>query len=166
MSDRCTVCSGPNTWAVENAYLTEGSGTARSLCSELGISQSAYYRHIKSHLRPKVDHPPDNPNALDWTRATINIASAVDAYRIVSKPELISDIGIVVGQDDKGQFIELFIIHSGGLDQDAVESMVFNIGMTVENTEISKGISPITRMSAKLHTHQIMMGLRRPNDDK
>lgn len=159
--ERCKICSN-HRWAIDNTYLAEGSSAARALCDELGISQASFYRHIRGHLPLSVSTPPSEPKALEWSRAVVNLASAVEAYRIVKIPGDVGNINLGVGVDDGGTFIELIIIYSGdALDRKAVESMGFDLELEISFDEIVSGIRPTNKMSAKLHAPEIFLGRRK-----
>lgn len=160
-TERCLICGSRDRWRIENSYLTDGSKSARALSEELGFSKSSYYRHIKSHMSVRVENPPINPSAIDWVRAAINIAAAVEAFRIISNPKGIGNIAILVGNDDLGQFVELAIIYlDGSLDNHQVECMAHDLNMVIDDVEISAGITATRSMSAKLHAPLISVGKR------
>jgi len=159
-ADRCKICSR-HRWAVDNIYLSEGSAPARALCDELGISQASFYRHIKGHLPLTVSTAPTTSKAIEWSRTAVNLASAVEAYRIVKKPEDISDLNIGVGSDDTGMFVELLIVYAGdALDENAVSSMAFEMGLEMSFVDLIPGLRPIRQMTAKLHAQDIFLGRR------
>lgn len=159
-TSRCSICTR-HRWAIDNAFLAHGSAVAREICSTLGISKSAFYRHRDGHLPLSTTTPPADNEPIEWARATTNLAAAVEQYRIIKKPSGISNLAIVVGSDDQNQFIALTIIYSeGALDERAVKSMAFEIGLDIEDEELTSGIPPIRQMIAKLHTPEIFLGRR------
>jgi len=149
-------------------YLSEGSAAARDLCDELGVSQASFYRHIKGHLPLNVTTPPKNQRTIDWTRAVVNLASAVETYRIVRVPEDISYLNIGVGSDEKGKFVELLIVYVGdALDENSISTMSFEIGLEMEFIEIVPGNKPTRQMTAKLRAEEIFVGRKKvKRDDK
>ena len=159
-ADRCSICSH-HRWAVDNAYLSEGPAAARRLCAELGISQSAFYRHIKSHLGLAPSTPPTRPSAIEWCRAASNLAEAVERYRVILEPQRINYIGIHVGVDDVGQYVELAVTHTtGALDEHAVGCMCLDLGLDLEDTEVLSGLTPTRVLSMKLHAPEVFVGRR------
>jgi len=159
-TERCTICA-EHAWAVDNEYLANGSAKALELCHSLGISKSAFYRHIKAHLPLRESRPPERPDAIEWARAATNLAAAVESHRIIEDPARVIDIAILVGSDDDGQFVEMAVVHQeGAVDQHAVESMAFDLGLETERRELVGGLSPTIRTSAKLHAPEIFVGRR------
>lgn len=159
-ADRCKICSN-HRWAVDNTYLSEGSAAARALCDELGISQASFYRHIRGHLPLTVSTAPSGPRSIEWCRTTINLASAVEAYRIIVRPEDVSNINIGVGNDDDGAYVELLIVYTGdALDDKAVATMAFEMGLRISMEEMLPGLKPMWQMTARLHAPEIFVGRR------
>ena len=158
-ADRCKICSH-HRWAVDNIYLSKGSSAARDLCTQLGISQASFYRHIRGHLSLPVSTAPENPESLEWVRTTVNLASAIEAYRIVRRPENINDINIGTGADVDGPFIELLLMYVGSdsVDENAISAMGFEMGLDISFTEIIPGIRPTIEMSAKIRAEDIFLG--------
>jgi hypothetical protein len=157
-ADRCKICS-LHRWAVDNTYFSEGSAAARALCEELGISQASFYRHIKGHLSLTVSTAPKAPKAIEWSRAAVNLASAVEAYRIVKRPEDISNLDISVGNDNAGMFVQLLIVYAGdALDENAVSAMAFDMGLKMSFEDIIPGFKPTRQMTAKLHAEEVFIG--------
>jgi hypothetical protein len=160
-SDICLICCSRDRWSIENTYLAEGSGAAKRLALESGYSHSAFYRHTKGHLSVSVDTPPIDRSAIEWTRAVMNLAAAVEAYRIISDPAGIGDIAVLVGRDDQGQYIELAMLYTeGSVDRHQMECMAHDLNLDIEDDEISPGIRPTCRMSAKLRTDEVFVGRR------
>ncbi len=161
-SARCSICSSAHRWAVENEYLANGSKPAIEICKSVGISQSAFYRHIKGHLQLTVARPPDNPSAIEWARAATNLIAAVEQYRIIADPAKVHDIAVLTGNDDQGQFVELAIIYSGdAIDMQAIHSMAFDLDIEIAEVDVVSGINPTKRVSAILHAPEIFVGRRK-----
>lgn len=159
-TERCRICA-EHAWIIDNEYLANGSAKALELCSKLGIGKSAFYRHIKSHVGLRPDTPPDRDAPIEWARAATNLAAAVESYGIIEDPSGILDIAILVGCDDVGQFVELAIAHQdGAINQHAVESMAFDLGLETGRRELATGLHPTVRTSAKLHAPEIFVGRR------
>ena len=164
VASRCSICAD-HRWAVENMYLSQGSEAAKSLCAELGISQSAFYRHVKSHLSLEPSLSPSGQSCIEWCRAVANLAAAMERYRVIVDPAKIVDISICVGVDDVGQYVGVFITHSGALDEDAVMSMCINLGLSSDDSVLVPGISP-TRMTAmRLHAATVFVGRMERKED-
>jgi hypothetical protein len=144
---------------VDNAYLSEGPAVAWTLCKELGISKSAFYRHIKSHLSLSTTTSPSGQAVIEWCRAASNLAAAVEQYRIIVEPSRVSYIGIHVGVDDAGQFVELAITYTAGaLDEQAVSSMRFDLNLDLVDAEVLSGMTPTRMLSMKLHAPEVFVG--------
>lgn len=159
-AERCSIC-GKHRWAVENTYLAHGSAAARALCEQLGISQSAFYRHIKAHLPLTISTPPPTDDPLEWVRATMNLVAAIEAYRIIAEPAKVGNLAVLVSRDDESPFIELAITHfAGALDSQALEAMAFDLGLEVEQTELLSGMNPTVRTCARLRSPEIFVGKR------
>lgn len=159
-TERCRICA-EHAWAVDNEYLANGSAKALELCDRLGIGKSIFYRHIKGHLSFRPSAPPEPKSPVEWVRAATNLAAAVEAYRIIEDPTRVMDIGILVGSDAIGQFVEVAVVHQeGAVDQHAVDSMAFDLGLETERRELAGGLSPTVRTSAKLHAPEIFVGRR------
>ena len=156
-AERCSICA-QHRWIVDNAYLSEGPAVALALCKELKISQSAFYRHVKSHLSLITTTSPSGQAAIEWCRAASNLAAAVEQYSIVVEPAKIVDISIRAGIDDVGQFVGLFVTHSGALDDDATMSMCIALGFGLETVEVVGGLSPTRITAVKLHAPEIFVG--------
>lgn len=161
-SDICLICCSRDRWSIENTYLSDGSGAAKKLAMELGYSHSAYYRHINGHISLSVGAPPVEPSAIEWVRATMNLSAAVEAFRIITDPKGIQNIAILVGRDDKGQFIELALLYTeGAIDTHQAECMAYDLNLDLEDDVLTPGITPTHRMSAKLYAPRIFVGRRR-----
>jgi hypothetical protein len=159
-TERCTICA-EHAWEVDNEYLANGSARALELCSSLGISKSAFYRHAKQHLQLRPGRPPEEPNALEWARAATNLAAAVESHKLIKDPAKVLNIAILVGSDEGGQFVELAMVHQeGAVDRHAVEAMAFDLGLETESRELVGGLNPTIRTSAKLHAPEIFVGRR------
>ena len=156
-SSRCSICS-QHRWAIDNTYLFAGPSAALDLCEELGVSKSAFYRHIKSHMSLCQTTPPEDRRGLEWCRASSNLAAAVERYRVIESPEAVVDIAIRVGEDDVGKFVGLFIIHNGALFDDGVEKMCYDLGLIREEEEVIPGVNPTKSTSMKMHTEKVFTG--------
>jgi len=159
-SDRCSICGSSARWAVDNTYLADGSGAARSLALEMGFSHGAYYRHIKEHISLSVNVPPVDRSAIEWVRGAMALAAATEAYRIITDPGGIGDIAILVGNDDQ-QYIELAILYTeGSIDLHQVDCMAIEMNLDVEDQGVLPGIRPTHKLSVKLHTSEVFVGRR------
>lgn len=157
MSERCSVCASRKVWAIENAYLADGTKAAVELCEQLDISQSAFYRHLRSHVGLRLNDPPESPTALEWSRAAINLASIPE--KLVVKPESVSNIAIITERDEEGLFVGLLIDHMGdALDLDYLA--VLEHRFDVERHTDAVGMAPITRTLIKLHAPSVFVGRR------
>ena len=162
-TERCSICGSCHHWAIDNTFLADGPVAARDLAKSFGISQSAWYRHQQNgHISLSVDSPPVEPTAIEWVRATMNLAAGLDAYRIITNPNGIQDIAILAGSDDHGQYIELALLYTeGSVDLHQAESMTRDLNLDLEDDILTPDIIPTHRMSAKLHAPRIFVGRRR-----
>lgn len=158
MPQSCTICGSRMRWGVENAYLTEGSKAAIALCEAVGISQSAFYRHAKSHMALPLQNPPKDPEALDWTRAVLNLAKIPE--KLIKGLESVRNLSILTGVDDVGPFVGLVIefIGQSTVDWELLSVLESQYDVTTESDD--KGIAPMFRIFIKLHAPSITVGRR------
>lgn len=162
MSQKCSICGDGHAWKIDNAYLAEGPKVAKAIANELGISQPAYYRHIRLHLPMKMDSPPENPESLNWTRATINLAKAAEVYPILSKPEEVENLAIITESDEKGPFVALFVVApENAINEAALNRMASDLGLDIQSKIVGHPAIKIRRqILAKLYAPSITMGRR------
>jgi hypothetical protein len=160
-TERCSICGSRHRWEIDNSLLAHGPAASRELAEERGITKSAWYRHRNSHMSLAVDTPPIDRSSIEWVRAVMNMAASVEAYRLIVDPTGIGDIAVLVGRDDLGQYIELAMIYTdGAVDGHQVQCMAHDLNLDIEDDEISPGIRPTRRMSAKLRTDEVFVGRR------
>ena len=161
-TERCLICGSKHRWEIDNLILAEGKTTACKRAEKLGFSSSGFYRHAKYHTSLSVDSPPIQPSPIEWSRAAINIAAAVEAYRIITDPGGIGDISILVGKDETNQYVELALTYDeGAVDLKQIDAMSYDLNLDVKDIIITSGVIPVHRMSAKLYTPQIFVGTLR-----